>query len=173
MASPTAMITGSSPRAHTNGKQPARTDRPGPAALMPLPDVPRAERVWVMAAFLLGAIARGALSEPAAAGRTLTSAGRRRQALTQSEARVLHYLPTSLSAREIADELYLSVNTVKTHQRHLYAKLGARSRSQAVEQARALGLLAPSFIGTDGERLAAPAIIHSRRRTPARKRGKQ
>jgi LuxR family maltose regulon positive regulatory protein len=57
---------------------------------------------------------------------------------------VLHYLPTNLSAREIADELYLSVNTVKTHQRHLYQKLGARSRTQAVEQARALGLLAPT-----------------------------
>jgi LuxR family maltose regulon positive regulatory protein len=105
----------------------------------------RAERVWVMAAFLLGAIARGALGEPAGAGRPLTSAGRRRVALTQGETRVMQYLPTNLSAREIADELYLSVNTVKTHQRHLYAKLGARSRSQAVEQARALGLLAPFF----------------------------
>jgi LuxR family maltose regulon positive regulatory protein len=57
---------------------------------------------------------------------------------------VLRYLPTNLSAREIADELYVSVNTVKTHQRHLYQKLGARGRSQAVERARALGLLAPS-----------------------------
>jgi LuxR family transcriptional regulator, maltose regulon positive regulatory protein len=66
------------------------------------------------------------------------------EALTHGETRVLHYLPTNLSAREIADELYLSVNTVKTHQRHLYRKLGARSRTQAVEQARALGLLAPS-----------------------------
>jgi LuxR family maltose regulon positive regulatory protein len=37
------------------------------------------------------------------------------------------------------------VNTVKTHQRHLYQKLGARSRSQAVERARALGLVAPSW----------------------------
>jgi LuxR family transcriptional regulator, maltose regulon positive regulatory protein len=68
----------------------------------------------------------------------------RLEALTDSETRVLYYLPTNLSAREIADELYLSVNTVKTHQRHLYQKLGARSRSQAVEQARAIGLLAPS-----------------------------
>ena len=57
---------------------------------------------------------------------------------------MLHYLPTNLSAREIAGELYLSVNTVKTHQRHLYQKLGARSRTQAVEQARALGLIAAS-----------------------------
>jgi DNA-binding CsgD family transcriptional regulator len=41
---------------------------------------------------------------------------------------------------EIASDLYLSVNTVRTHQRHLYQKLGAHSRTQAVEQARALGL---------------------------------
>jgi LuxR family maltose regulon positive regulatory protein len=66
------------------------------------------------------------------------------EALTHGETRVLAYLPTNLSAREIAGELYLSVNTVKTHQRHLYQKLGARSRTQAVEQARALGLIAPS-----------------------------
>ena len=64
--------------------------------------------------------------------------------LTESEIRVLRYLPTKLSAPEIADELYLSVNTVKTHMRHLYDKLGAHRRHEAVEQARALGLLAPS-----------------------------
>jgi LuxR family transcriptional regulator, maltose regulon positive regulatory protein len=49
-----------------------------------------------------------------------------------------------LSTREIANELYLSTNTVKTHQRHLYQKLGASSRTEAVERARALGLLPPS-----------------------------
>ena len=63
--------------------------------------------------------------------------------LTQSEVRVLRYLPTKLSAPEIADQLYLSVNTVKTHMRHLYDKLGVHRRHEAVEQARALGLLAP------------------------------
>jgi len=72
--------------------------------------------------------------EPASAG----------EALTRGETRVLRYLPTNLSARKIADELYLSVNTVKTHQRHLYQKLGARSRHEAVERARARGLLAAS-----------------------------
>lgn len=65
------------------------------------------------------------------------------EAVTRSETRVLHYLPTNLSTREIASELHLSVNTVRTHQRHLYQKLGARSRTQAVAQARVLGLLAP------------------------------
>jgi LuxR family transcriptional regulator, maltose regulon positive regulatory protein len=55
-------------------------------------------------------------------------------------------MPTNLSAREIARELCVSVNTVKTHQRHLYQKLGAQSRSQAVAQARARGLVAPSSL---------------------------
>jgi LuxR family maltose regulon positive regulatory protein len=67
-----------------------------------------------------------------------------REPLSQSEIRVLRYLPTKLSAPEIADQLYLSVNTVKTHMRHLYDKLGVHRRHEAVEQARALGLLAPS-----------------------------
>ena len=66
------------------------------------------------------------------------------EALTRSEVRVLRYLPTNLSSPEIAAELYLSTNTVKTHQRHLYQKLGASSRTEAVERARALGLLAPA-----------------------------
>jgi LuxR family transcriptional regulator, maltose regulon positive regulatory protein len=66
------------------------------------------------------------------------------QALTRSEARVLRYLPTNLSTREVAAELHLSTNTVKTHQRHLYQKLGASSRTEAVERARALGLLPPA-----------------------------
>jgi LuxR family maltose regulon positive regulatory protein len=67
-----------------------------------------------------------------------------REPLTDSERRVLRYLPTNLPAPEIANELCLSVNTVRTHIRHLYEKLTAHSRTQAVEQARALGLLAPS-----------------------------
>jgi LuxR family transcriptional regulator, maltose regulon positive regulatory protein len=64
--------------------------------------------------------------------------------LTHSEIRVLRYLPTQLTGPEIADELFLSVNTVSTHTRHLYAKLGVHSRREAVDRARALGLLAPS-----------------------------
>jgi LuxR family maltose regulon positive regulatory protein len=66
-----------------------------------------------------------------------------REPLSQGEIRVLRYLPTKLSAPEIADQLFLSVNTVKTHMRHVYDKLGAHRRHEAVEQARALGLLAP------------------------------
>jgi ATP/maltotriose-dependent transcriptional regulator MalT len=129
-------------------------DRPATAGLTSLADVAGAYRVCMVAAFLLGTIARDALGDADTAARALrrhtvgaTSPpgrpARNLDALTFGETRVLHYLPTNLSAREIASELYLSVNTVKTHQRHLYQKLGARSRTQAVRQARALGLLTP------------------------------
>jgi LuxR family transcriptional regulator, maltose regulon positive regulatory protein len=64
--------------------------------------------------------------------------------LTDSETRVLRYLPTNLSAPDIARQLSVSVNTVRTHMRHVYEKLGAHRRAGAVERARALGLLAPS-----------------------------
>jgi LuxR family maltose regulon positive regulatory protein len=64
--------------------------------------------------------------------------------LSHSEIRVLRYLPTHLSAPEIAGELSVSTSTVKTHLRNLYAKLGVHSRAEAVESARTLGLLAPS-----------------------------
>jgi LuxR family maltose regulon positive regulatory protein len=64
--------------------------------------------------------------------------------LSDSEIRVLRYLPTNLTAPEIARELYVSRNTVKTHMRNLYAKLGIHRRAEAVARARELGLLAPS-----------------------------
>jgi LuxR family maltose regulon positive regulatory protein len=64
--------------------------------------------------------------------------------LSDSELRVLRYLPTNLSGPEIAGELYVSHNTVRTHIAHLYAKLGTHTRAEAVARARALGLLAPS-----------------------------
>jgi LuxR family maltose regulon positive regulatory protein len=64
--------------------------------------------------------------------------------LSDSEIRVLRYLPTNLTGPEIASELYVSVNTVKTHMRNLYAKLGTHRRAEAVTVARNLGLLAPS-----------------------------
>lgn len=57
---------------------------------------------------------------------------------------MLRYLPTNLSAPEIAAELSVSTSTVKTHLRNLYAKLGVHRRTEAVESARALHLLAPS-----------------------------
>ena len=57
---------------------------------------------------------------------------------------MLRYLPTHLSAPEIAGELSVSTSTVKTHMRNLYTKLGAHSRAEAVVSARVLGLLASS-----------------------------
>src|SRR6266540_3631586 len=61
--------------------------------------------------------------------------------LSPSELRVLRYLPTNLSRPEIASELSVSVNTVNTHVRSIYAKLQARDRSSAVQRARELRLL--------------------------------
>ena len=54
---------------------------------------------------------------------------------------MLRYLATGLSQREIGVRLYISMNTVKTHVRELYRKLGVRSRANAVAGAEALGLL--------------------------------
>jgi LuxR family maltose regulon positive regulatory protein len=61
--------------------------------------------------------------------------------LSPSELRVLRYLPTNLSRPEIASELSLSVNTVNTHIRSIYAKLQAQDRSSAVQRARQMRLL--------------------------------
>ena len=57
---------------------------------------------------------------------------------------MLRYLPTNLTLPEIARELHISHNTVKTHIRSLYTQLGAHRRGEAVDRARALGLLAPA-----------------------------
>jgi LuxR family transcriptional regulator, maltose regulon positive regulatory protein len=62
--------------------------------------------------------------------------------LSPSELRVLRYLPTNLSRPEIASQLSVSVNTVNTHIRSIYAKLQASNRSSAVQRARELRLLA-------------------------------
>jgi LuxR family transcriptional regulator, maltose regulon positive regulatory protein len=179
----------------------ARDDsRAATVALAPVLDgsAPVGWRFLLADAFLLEAIARDALGDPAAAGHALERAldlaesdgtllwfllhpapgllkrhARQRTAhaalitqildlltgsrpappsagprpplepLSDREIRVLRYLPTHLSAPEIARELSVSTSTVKTHLRNLYAKLGVHSRTEAVESARALGLLAP------------------------------
>jgi DNA-binding CsgD family transcriptional regulator len=61
--------------------------------------------------------------------------------LSDREIAVLRFLPTQLTNQEIASECLMSVNTVKTHIKHIYATLNASSRSAAVERARVLGLL--------------------------------
>jgi LuxR family maltose regulon positive regulatory protein len=61
--------------------------------------------------------------------------------LTERELSVLRMLAGELSRREIADALFVSLDTVKTHTRGIYRKLGASSREEAVGRARELGLL--------------------------------
>jgi LuxR family maltose regulon positive regulatory protein len=64
--------------------------------------------------------------------------------LSASELRVLRFLPSNLSAGEIAGQLFVSTSTVKTHMRHIYEKLDAHRRTEAVDRARELGLLGRS-----------------------------
>ena len=61
--------------------------------------------------------------------------------LTDRELAVLRYLPSQLSQREIATELYVSLNTVKTHCKAIYRKLAVDGRKSAVHAARQHGLL--------------------------------
>jgi LuxR family maltose regulon positive regulatory protein len=101
-----------------------------PAAQAPMAQAPMAQ--------LPIAQAPAALRLPAA-----RPAERLPEPLSQAETRVLRLLQTSLSAPEIARELYVSVNTVRTHMRHVYDKLGAHRRLEAIDRARAFGLLTP------------------------------
>lgn len=130
-----------------------------PFLLHPAPALlERHQRHHTSHASLVGEI-RGLL-----AGRTpasLTGPEPLDEALSDSEMRVLRYLPSNLSAPEISDELYLSVSTIKTHIQHIYAKLGVHRRTEAVERARALGLLAPSSLGTHSPSPGARPAIHS------------
>ena len=61
--------------------------------------------------------------------------------LTTAELRLLHFLPTHLSFREIAGQLFVSTNTVKTQAQSIYRKLGVSSRAEAVACAEAAGLI--------------------------------
>jgi ATP/maltotriose-dependent transcriptional regulator MalT len=62
---------------------------------------------------------------------------------SRREADVLRYLPSMLSAGEIANELYVSVNIIKAHMRSIYRKLGASRRQEAVVRAYECGVLSP------------------------------
>ena len=74
--------------------------------------------------------------------RTVTpSASRTEEALTRKELRILRYLETGASNREIAGSLFVSEGTLKWHLHNVYRKLGCRSRSGAVASARRRGLL--------------------------------
>lgn len=70
------------------------------------------------------------------------------EALTEREETVLRYLASNLTMPQIGRELFVSVNTVKTHQRSIYRKLDVNGRREALWRARQLGLL-----GVGGSRL--------------------
>ena len=63
--------------------------------------------------------------------------------LSQRELQVLHLIAHGLSNREIGERLFLALDTVKGHNRRIYAKLAVRNRTQAVGKARALHILPP------------------------------
>jgi LuxR family maltose regulon positive regulatory protein len=81
-----------------------------------------------------------AFADRAPAARTVTPL---LEPLSEREQAILRYLPTALSNREIAAELFVTTNTVKTHLRSIYRKLDVARRREAVERARDLRLLAP------------------------------
>ena len=88
--------------------------------------------------------AAGVREMVAVAGRQLDSTGRARaaeQGLSDRELGVLRLLATDLTQREIGRELYLSLNTVKSHTRSIFRKLGVSGRERAVTRARELGLI--------------------------------
>jgi len=71
----------------------------------------------------------------------LNEAELQRLAISKREYEVLELIAQGLSNQEIADKLFVSLNTVKTHSSNLFMKLDARRRTQAVRQAKELGLL--------------------------------
>jgi len=81
------------------------------------------------------------ISRPLARLPDAASGGRETPALTASELAVLRLLRSHMTNQEIADALYLSVNTVKTHLRAVYHKLGVSSRREAVDRGRRLHML--------------------------------
>jgi LuxR family maltose regulon positive regulatory protein len=64
--------------------------------------------------------------------------------LSGREIEVLHLIAEGLTNQEVADQLYLSLHTIKIHARNIYAKLGVKNRTQAVTRGKALGILSSS-----------------------------
>jgi pimeloyl-ACP methyl ester carboxylesterase len=83
--------------------------------------------------------------------------------LTEREIGIIERLANGLSDQQIADELFLSLNTVKWHNRQIYGKLGVRNRIQAIAQARLLGLV-------DTDAAPSPPRFQARREPPAASR---
>ena len=86
---------------------------------------------------------RGWHSVPVPAGTTFAVNEKRLQelAITKRELEILGLIAHGLSNREIAEKLFVSENTVKTHSSRLFDKLSARRRTQAVQIGKELGLI--------------------------------
>jgi LuxR family maltose regulon positive regulatory protein len=82
-----------------------------------------------------------AILDAAAEQPTATTSDALVEQLSQRELAVLRYLPSRMSYAEIAAELFVSVNTLKTHVRHICQKLGVSGRDAAVARAQELELL--------------------------------
>jgi len=106
---------------------------------------PRLDHAHSLLALVRARIARGRLIV-AASELDAARAGTEKvvEQPTFAELSVLRLLATDLSQRELANELFLSMNTVKTHTRSIYGKLGVNSREAAVRRANALGLIETS-----------------------------
>jgi LuxR family transcriptional regulator, maltose regulon positive regulatory protein len=122
----------------------AMTGAVGLLEAMPRHETAHAALVHDILDILHGAgTAAGDRSAPAEVGR-----------LSPSELRVLRFLPTNLSRPQIADELSVSVNTVNTHIRNIYAKLHAQDRSSAVHRAREMRLLSAGLTSQSADHMA-------------------
>ena len=94
-----------------------------------------------MTADLSDTLAVDLLNQAEAALRSSTGGGVASPPLTAAELRVLQFLPSNLTFPMVGEHLFLSTNTVKTHARSIYRKLGVDSRAGAVERARTIGLV--------------------------------
>ncbi len=119
-----------------------------------------AEVRTLMTPDLRDSLAQDLLDETESALRTLAVDGVSADALTTAELRVLQFLPSHLTFRQIGEHLFLSQNTVKTHALSIYRKLGVSSRDESVVRARSLGLVDSPSAGL------SPALLHPPRRCP-------
>jgi LuxR family maltose regulon positive regulatory protein len=107
----------------------------------------RAVRLQAYADKLLAARTPAHISPPGSVAPDLRATARCAamiEPLTERELEVLRLLRTPLSLPEIADRLVISANTVRSHAKHLYAKLGVHSRAEALARAQELELLSSS-----------------------------
>jgi LuxR family maltose regulon positive regulatory protein len=94
------------------------------------------------AEYVAGLLAALGAEDPSRAGSLPPGApGHLAEIVSEREIEVLRLLASGTANREIAEKLFLSLDTVKTHLKHIYSKLGVHSRTQAVAQARELGLI--------------------------------